>query len=260
MPISIDPAHRLGRTRLRVSPGVDGGRCLVRSTMSASDSTVPTVRPMVTGYDRTSARVSLVPEGAVLLAGDAIEIDVAVDSGATLELSEPGGTVAYDMRGGSARWDVTIRVAVGAALTWAGEPFVVAEGADVSRSTSLRYARGARIALRETVVLGRAGERPGRLQLASTVRTGTRPVLVEQLPLNRDTVPGLIGEHRVLTTVLSIGAPPDTGLEEDRFQLAAESAVLWRRLSTEAHQAVLPRAWEWARGAAVGGPRAGQPA
>ena len=66
---------RLGRTRVRVSPGVGGARCRVRTSVTGTDPTVPTVRPVLTHHDARSARLSLVPEGALLLAGDRIELD-----------------------------------------------------------------------------------------------------------------------------------------------------------------------------------------
>ena len=82
-------------------------------------------------------RVALVPEQAVLLAGDHVEVTVRVARGAALEIVEPGGTVAYAMRGRTARWDVSVEVEEGGSLIWHGEPFVVAEGADVMRCATV---------------------------------------------------------------------------------------------------------------------------
>jgi urease accessory protein len=242
---------RLGRTRVRISPGTGGGRCLVRCSIDGSDPTVPTVRPVVTRHDATRVQLSLVPEGALLLAGDAVELDLTVDAGATVEVLEPGGTVAYDMRGGRARWDVSVRVAAGAALTWAGQPFVVSQGADVDRRIRIRYAAGARLAVRETLVLGRSGERPGMVRQSASVRRGDRPVLVEELVLDAATAGSLVGPHRVVATVLAVGA--GSGPPQDRFDLGVEDAVLWRRLGAQAHEAALPSAWEHARAAALQG-------
>ncbi|WP_278255751.1 hypothetical protein [Nocardioides convexus] len=104
----LTSTERLGRTRLRVSPGAGSGRCRVRTATTQSDATASVVRPMLVAHDRDRARVSLVPEGALLLAGDAVEVDVSVDAGMSLDLVEPGGTVAFDMRGATARWDVRI--------------------------------------------------------------------------------------------------------------------------------------------------------
>lgn len=246
--------ERLGRTRLRVSPGEGGARCLVRSSVTGSDPGVPTIRPVITHHDARRVQVCLLPEGALLLAGDAIELDLTVDPGARLEVVEPGGTVAYDMSEGRATWDVTVRVGAGARLSWAGEPFVVAEGARVERRTRIRYAPGARLALREVLVLGRHAEQPGRVRLRSDVRRERRPVLVEDLDLGPRSAPSLIGPNRVLANVLRLGDEPVTApAGVDRFDLATPGATLWRALTTHAHHARLEDAWTGAHGWALAG-------
>ena len=143
------------------------------------------------------ARVALVPEQAVLLAGDRVGVTIRVGTGRSLEIVEPGGTVAYAMRGSAASWDVTVEVEDGGCLIWDGQPFVVAKGADVSRSLSVSLATAARVVLRETLVLGRSGEGPGRLLTRTEVHRDGVPVLVEEL----DSRTGL-GRHRVLDQVL----------------------------------------------------------
>ena len=148
------------------------------------------------------ARVALVPDQAVLLADDRVTVSVRVDAGASLEIVEPGGTVAYAMRGRSARWDVTIEVEDGGSLTWHGEPFVVAEGADVVRTLTADLGADTVVSLRETLVLGRAGEAPGRLVTTTNVRCAGLPVLVEAM----DSELGL-GGHRVVDQLLHLGLP-----------------------------------------------------
>lgn len=240
----LTSTERLGRTRLRVSPGTGTGRCRVRTATTQSDATASVVRPVLVAHDRERARVSLVPEGALLLAGDAVEIDVTVDAGMSLDLVEPGGTVAFDMRGGTARWDVRVELGAGARLTWGGLPFVVSEGADVTRSLRVRCGSGAHLRLREVLVLGRFGERPGRLRQTSTVLDGDgRPVLVEDLPLNPSSTALLLGGHRVLSSVLALGTGLPDGDDPDRYDLAAAGAVLWRRLGHHAHEAELAAVW-----------------
>jgi urease accessory protein len=145
-------------------------------------------------------RVALVPEQAVLLAGDHVTVAVRVGARQRLEVVEPGGTVAYAMRGGRARWDVRVEVEEGGSLVWHGEPFVVAEGADVRRGLMIDVAAEARVVLRETLVLGRSGEGPGRLVARTDVHRDGVPVLVEEL----DATLGL-GSHRVLDQVLCLG-------------------------------------------------------
>lgn len=240
----LTSTERIGRTRVRVTADPDGARCRVRSAMTGSVPTAAMVRPMVLHHDARGARISLVPEGALLLAGDAIEIDVTVDAGARLDLVEPGGTVAFDMRGGRARWDVRIRLGAGAVLTWAGEPFIVAAGADVVRCLDVGIARGASLAMRETLVLGRFGEGPGRVRQHTKVTVDSTPVLVEELPLDASTAPGLLGGHRVMSTVLllrpAIDSPPEPA--QDRYDLDV-GGHLWRRLASQAHQASLEAGW-----------------
>ncbi|PZF80864.1 urease accessory protein [Jiangella anatolica] len=217
--------------------------------MSRSDPAAAALRPVLVHHDATVARVSLVPDGALLVAGDGIEVDVTVDAGAWLDLIEPGGTVAYDMRGGHASWDVRIQLGAGARLTWAGRPFVVSAGADVGRSTVAQLADGAYLALRETVVLGRDGEWPGTLRQRITVERDGHPVLVEDLPLGPWPTSGLIGKHRVLASVLCIGAPVGADVESIGRLDLDDGGVMWRRLGVQAHETTLDTAWQVARGA-----------
>lgn len=249
---------RLGRTRLRVSRGTDGARCLVRSSVTGSDPTAPTIRPVITHHDSSRVQVCLVPEGALLLAGDAIELDLTVDPGTTLDVIEPGGTVAYDMRGASASWDVSIRVADRARLTWSGEPFIVSRGARVLRRTRLRCAASASVAMRETLVLGRHGEDPGHVRLLTDVRREAHPVLVEDLALDATSSPPLLGPHRVLASVVLLtpeqeqpSTAPTPDPEPYRFDLARPGATLWRSLAPQAHATGLDRAWAAARHAVL---------
>ncbi len=245
----LTSTERLGRTRLRVSPGTGTGRCRVRTATTQSDPTASVVRPVLVAHDRRGAQVSLVPEGALLLAGDAVEIDVTVDAGMSLDLVEPGGTVAFDMRGGTARWDVRIELGDGARLSWAGLPFVVSEGADVTRSLRVRCGAGAQLLVREVLVLGRFGEGPGRLRQTTTVLDGDgRPVLVEDLPLGPDSATLLLGGHRVLSSVLALGTDLPADDRPDRYDLAAPGAVLWRRLGHQAHEAELAAVWRQVTG------------
>ncbi|WP_264031645.1 urease accessory protein UreD [Cellulosimicrobium sp. SH8] len=121
------------------------------------------------------ARVALVATRALLLGGDRVRVEVHVGEGVELELVEVSGTVAYAGRGRSASWDVDVRVDAGGLLVWDALPFVVADGADVERTTRVSLAdggaRGERgvALLRETLVLGRTGEVGGRLRSRTRV-------------------------------------------------------------------------------------------
>ena len=233
-------------TRVRVRLGPRGGRPVVElGGGTAAERGV--LRPRLLGLAPGRARVALVAEGALLLAGDRVAVDVTVGPGARLDLVEPAGTVAYDMRGGSAGWDVCIRVADGARLVWQGMPFVVAEGADVTRRTCLDAEGDASVLLRETLVLGRAGEGPGRLDSRVLVSRGDLPVLVEHLVVGPGKPGvGVLGTNRVLDTVLALGwegpvCGPDPWAEH--YRLASGDSI-WRSLGDAAHAVSLAGTWQ----------------
>jgi urease accessory protein len=163
--------------------------------------------------DGARAEVALVAGGAMLLGGDHVVVSVQVDSGCALTLTDVGGTVAYDGDGQACRWDADIRLGPGATLGWAGLPFVVAGGADVRRTTTARLGAGAGLTLRETVVLGRSGERGGRVLLRTDIADGVGPILVEELAAAGDRpVPGVLGDHPVIDTLTRVHGSPDACL------------------------------------------------
>ncbi|GAA4975945.1 urease accessory protein UreD [Kineococcus glutinatus] len=225
-----------------------GTRIAVRRSTSgvAVDLRTDALAPRVLSTGAGGARVALVGARALLLGGDAVEVDVAVAAGCTLDLVEVAGTVAYDGRGAAASWSVRVSLGEGARLRWHGEPFVVSAGADVRRSLDVDLAAGAVACLRETLVLGRSGERGGRLLNRTRVRLAGRPLLVEDLDL-RDAAlrasPAVLGEARVVDAVSLLGAraePP--GEFGDVLQLAGPG-TLARHLGGRAHDSPLPAVW-----------------
>lgn len=247
MSTTISTPELAGGSRTRVRVGaVDGGRVRVDTDVTGP-STAPALRPMLLASDARSARISLVPDGAMLLAGDQVTVEVEVGEGARMILVEPAGTVAYDMDGGHASWSVAITLAADASLVWAGEPFVVSAGADVTRDTRVILAPSARLALRETLVLGRHGERPGRVATTwSAHGDDGRPLLVESLDLDASSLaPGLLGEHRVLASVTALGRDVPPGACPDGRLDLERGGTLWRHLAAETHE-VPAGPWECA--------------
>lgn len=229
-------------TTLAVTPA--DGRVHVRIG-TPGDTGAPGLRPLLLDSGARHARVALVPDGALLLAGDAVRLDVAVGPGTRLELVEPAGTVAFDMRGGDASWDVRLDLAAGATVVWAGEPFVVASGARVRRSTAVELGPGACLLVRETLVIGRHGERGGHVeQVWSAHGHDGEPLLVEQTVLDeRADRPGILGGLRAVGSVVALGVQVDPDLcTEGRLDLECGGTV-WRRLAHEAHRAVPEDAW-----------------
>lgn len=152
-------------------------------------------------------RLGLVAGQALLLAGDEVRIEVVVSGPVAVELVEVGGTVAYDMRGGTASWHATVGLTDGAGLSWDGQPFVVAAGADVDRTMTLDADATSRATLRETVVLGRTGETGGTLRSTTRIDVAGAPLLVEDLDLSPDRRGGwaVLGDHRCLDTLTTVG-------------------------------------------------------
>lgn len=194
-------------TRIEARRSTDGARVDVLLQRGAFAPRLIDRRP-------GGVRVALVSVVALLLAGDRVRIEVVVGAGVDLEVVETSAAVAYDMEGGSAWWDVDLVLESGASLTWLGLPFIVSEGAKVARSTHAQVADGARLVLRETIVLGRSGEDGGALRQHTSMYAGAHPILVEGLDLGsaRASFAGLAG-HRCVDslTVIGASATPDLG-------------------------------------------------
>ncbi|WP_328897079.1 urease accessory protein UreD [Streptomyces sp. NBC_00236] len=203
-------------------------------------------RPLMPAPDRI--RIALVGTRAGLLAGDDLGLRISVGPGARLELVEPAGLVAYDHRGGRSRWQARVDIAEGGELLWHGLPFVVSDGADVVRTMDARLAAGARMLWRDTLVLGRSGERGGRLRATTRVTYEGRELLVEDLDLTDPDLrelPGVLGPHRVIGAVTALGASPAGPPHPYRTDLAGPGAQV-RLLDTAAPAvaAELDAVWE----------------
>ncbi|WP_374455342.1 urease accessory protein UreD [Nocardioides sp.] len=186
-------------------------------------------------------RVALVATHALLLADDHVRVEVVVDGPVALEVVETAGTVAYDMRGRSARWEVDVRLTGGARLTWRAEPFVVSGGADVVRSTVVDAAGGSEVTLRESIVFGRTGEVGGTLTSTTRASCSGSPALVEELHLTSDVRggPATMAGLRCLDSLTTLGHRLPDG--PDVLQLHATGSVR-RWLGDRLHESPLQAA------------------
>jgi len=209
------------------------------------------LRPQLVHSRRDRCRIGLLATTALLLGGDTVELDVTVGPGARLELFDVAGTVAFNGRGSAADWHVRVRLAPDARLLLSGLPFVVADGAHVTRSLELDASASASALLRDTVVLGRCGERGGWLTNNASVSMAGRLVLREDQELDPSwrQLPGLLGGARVLDTITALGASSWPTSHEARdvsvFRLPDGAGVLCRYLGQEL--ATSPLHEEWAR-------------
>ncbi|UWX97846.1 urease accessory protein UreD [Arthrobacter zhaoxinii] len=191
-------------------------------------------------------RVALIGISMMLLGGDDVRIEVAVGTGVTLEVIEPAGMVAYDAEGKQSRWTLEAVLAEDAVLIWEGAPVVAAAGSNMLRETRVQLGAGARILIRDTLVLGRSGEEAGPLRSRTRLTGPAGDYLYEDLDLHgpRHRAVGVLGASKVLDSATAAGwrpqsLPPDGGpgrTGAQRLDLAAEGAVV-RALAATAHEA-----------------------
>jgi urease accessory protein len=191
-------------------------------------------------------RAAVLAEGALVVAGDDVSVGMRVGPGVRVDVVEPAGTVAFGMRGGSARWTAAIDVADGAELVWRAEPFVISSGALVYRDVTVTLAGSGSTLLREVLVLGRVRETGGVLTQRLRVHDSAGPLLAEDLTLDgaRPRV-GVLGRHRVVDSVTVLGrratgvvTPPGA----HRLELQGNGTVL-RHCGDETHTSPLDDAW-----------------
>ena len=169
-------------------------------------------------------RAAFVPTQAGPLAGDHDCARIVVRAGATLIVEPVAATLALP---GAARTLLSLEVTVeaGGRLVLDEAPLIVAHGADVERRCTIELAAGAVAALRETVVLGRDGERPGTLSSSLRATRDGRALLHDGLRLrDGDAHVALAPGHRVLTTLGLLGLRPPAG--PGVLELAGAGALL----------------------------------
>ncbi|MFH9328895.1 urease accessory protein UreD [Streptomyces althioticus] len=154
------------------------------------------------------AHVTLVGAMSGPHGGDRFTVRADVGTGARLRVGSAAATLALPgQHGGQARQDVRITVAAGGELHWLPEPLVSVTGSELVVHTHVDLAPRARLVLREELVLGRAGEGPGRLTSRLTVRVDGRPVLDQELGCGPGAPggwdgPAVLGGHRAVGQLL----------------------------------------------------------
>ncbi|NYI04456.1 urease accessory protein UreD [Allostreptomyces psammosilenae] len=190
-------AVRRGAPRVHGARGATRGA--VRATariLAAPDGRGGTALPVLVGGgpfaprrtraagpdDAELAQVTIVGAMSAPLGGDRLRIEVRVEAGARLRVTSAAATLA--LPGGVpdsvAEYDVEVSVGEGAELHWSPEPLIAAAGSRLRMRTRIDLAGSARLWYREEQVLGRYGERPGRLDTRLTVRRDGRPLLDQE--------------------------------------------------------------------------------
>jgi urease accessory protein len=108
--------------------------------------------------------------------------------------------------------ELDVTVGSGAHLHLEDAPLVVAEGANVTRTTTIRLEPGATATVIDVVILGRAGEGPGRLRSLLRAEGPDGVILHDAFHVDpetwaEDAYVALTPGHRALATLVRLGAP-----------------------------------------------------
>jgi len=175
---STAPALR-GHLQLAAAPRAGGETQLVRQSFRA---------PFHLGkpyWDGRVLQVQLVNSTAGILAGDELELDIAVETGAVLSVTTPAAARAFMMQSGAACCRQRFAVADGAWLEYLPEPLFPHRDTDYAQHTRLELATGASAFFVDQLAPGRVGRGEcwawRRLLLALDVSLDGRLLLRERL-------------------------------------------------------------------------------
>ena len=165
--------------------------------------------PRVLNVGPQAVQACVVPTQAGPLAGDHDRVRIVVGPGATLVVRPVAATVALP---GDRRTRIGLEVEIGAGgrLVLDEAPLIVAAGADVERCATITLAAGAVAALRDVVVLGRAGEPGGRFAGTTRIADHRGVVLHDSMRFDpaaaaQDVHVALAPGHRVAGTLCLVG-------------------------------------------------------
>lgn len=159
-------------------------------------------------HRRTGPRalVHLVSSVTAPLGGDELALTVRVGAGARLELRGVAATLALPgHRVADSRTTLRIEAGSGADVTYLPEPTVVTARARHEAVLSAELAESAVLRAREVLVLGRTGERAGRIATTVRVLRAGKPLLHQKLDLGDERVTrAVLAGKRVLGTELHL--------------------------------------------------------
>jgi urease accessory protein len=176
-----------------------------------------------------AARVCLAAGAAGPIGGDEYSLDIDVGAGSALVLRDISATLLLPGPcGEQSRMRTTIHVAADATLIWLPEPLIAARGCHHLNEVSIELDPGARLLLREELLLGRHGESPGTLRQRLCVRRGSQPLHQQHLDLGPGAsgwnTPAVAGNHRALGSALIVD--PAWGDDIPQAKLLSGDAAL----------------------------------
>jgi urease accessory protein len=183
-----------------------------------------------------AAWVSRAAGAAGPLGGDDLQLGVDVGPGAALVLTDASASLALPgPYAGRSRSRITARVGSGGCLALLAQPVIAARGCDHLGVTTIELSAGARLLVREQLLLGRHGEDPGTIRQRLRVRLDGRPLYDQEVVLGRG-APGwrgaaVTGGRRAVGSVLIVDdracpEPPDTDLPPDTSIMSVAPTAL----------------------------------
>lgn len=124
----------------------------------------------------------LVASGAGPVGGDALAVDITVESSAWATVRSAGASLVLPGPT-DATSSMCVRARIAGDLRWLPEPTVLVQGCDHTTVARLDLTASASVLWREEVVLGRHGEASGSLLQRLHVDVGGRPLLRNELPI-----------------------------------------------------------------------------
>ncbi len=185
--VARDPSPRRPRTRitrLRSDPPL-----VLRPTIT----TGPAPLPHWTEGAATTAHVALVSAAAGPIGGDHLRLHVEVGPGASLILRGVAATLLLPgPHGEPSLSEITISLGPDATLVWLPGPLIAVRGCAHRATTQVHLAAGARLLVREELLLGRHSEPAGSIYQRLRVCLDDRPLHDQELRVGPD-APGSVG-------------------------------------------------------------------
>lgn len=166
--------------------------------------------------------VSLAAGAAGPIGGDHLRLSIEVGAGAALVLRGVAATLVLPgPHGQPSCTETSVRVAEGGILVWLPGPVIAAQNCHHHAFTQVMLEAGARLLLREELLLGRHGEQPGQIRQRLRVCLDTIPLYDQELSIGPGAVgwdgPAVTGGRRALGTALLVA--PDA--HHDQVNMSA---------------------------------------
>lgn len=219
---TLEATSRGGNGRTRLSSLRSEAPLILRPTNGKGRE------PWVRG-DRHAARVSLTAGSAGPIGGDELELTVQVGAGSTLVLSEISHTLLLPSHDRAVSTTTTqVTVGPGATLVWLPEPIIAAHHCDHLGITHIDLAAGARLLVREELLLGRHNEPSGQLRQSMRVTREGQPVYHQDLQLGGEIsrTPAVSGQYRAVGSVLVVDPDWTPEIRPAARRLGATSALM----------------------------------